>query len=217
MRRVTAIPALLCAAIAIGKPDTALAQEVTFSYGVDITSNYISKGTTQTDDKPALQPYIEVGYGLFYAGLWGSNVDFGATDIELDVYFGFAQSWGDVDFDIGFAQYLYRDDSTNYGEVIIQADWGASDRVTLGLDYYREVYFDENWFHLGASLSGLPWELTLSGGIASDFGSRDLGSDKNVWDIGLSRDITDNVSISLDAYGGNLDDETLVLTLSFFN
>lgn len=214
MREVLGVAGVL--AFAVGT--SAQAQEVSFSYGVDITSNYISKGTTQTEDRPAIQPYVELSYGLFYAGLWASNVRFGGeSDIELDIYAGITPTWGEVDFDIGFAQYLYRDDSTDYGELYIKADWAASERVTLGLDYYREVYADENWLYANASLSGLPWELTLSGGLGSDLGSRDLSSNKNVWDIGLSRDITDNSSIALHAYGGNLDDEALVLTLSFFN
>ena len=121
-----------------------MAQELALSYGVDVTSNYISKGSTQTEDHPAVQPYVEAAYGLFYGGLWASNVKFGgATDMEYDVYAGITPSWRNVDFDMGFARYFYRDDNTNYGEAYIKTDWAVSDRVTLGLDYYREVYADQ--------------------------------------------------------------------------
>ncbi|MEO1138966.1 MAG: TorF family putative porin [Pseudomonadota bacterium] len=197
---------------------SATAQELSFSYGVDITSNYISKGSTQTEDRPAIQPYLELNYGKFYTGLWVSNVRFdGASDIEYDVSLGVRPRWGPVDFDIGFAQYFYRDDNTDYGEAIIKADWVVSDRVMVGLDYYREVYADENWFYLNAALAELPWGLTLSGGVGSDFGSRDLPSDKYALDVGLSRDLSEHSSADLRFYGGNYDDELIVFTLSFFN
>jgi uncharacterized protein (TIGR02001 family) len=207
------------AAIVLGfTASTASAEELTFSYGVDITSNYISKGSTQTEDRAAVQPYLEASYGLFYAGLWASNARFGgANDIEYDVYAGFTPTWGSVDLDVGFARYFYRDDNTNYGEAYIKADMAATDRVTLGLDYYREVYADQNWLYLNAELADLPWGLTLSGGIGTDLGSRDLGSDKHAIDIGFSRDLSDHSSVDLRAYGGNYDDELVVLTVSFFN
>lgn len=123
-----AIP-VLAGALAIGlSANSAVAQELSFSYGVDVTSNYISKGSTQTEDGAAIQPYFEASYGLFYGGVWGSNVKFdGASDIEYDVYAGIRPSWGEIEFDIGFARYFYRDDNTNYGEAIIKADWAASD------------------------------------------------------------------------------------------
>ena len=57
----------------------------------------------------------------------------------------------------------------------------------------------------------------LSGRLGSDFGSRDLVSDKNIYDFGISHYTNDNAEVDLRAYGGNLDDETVVLTFSFFN
>lgn len=210
---------LFVSSLLIGVPaNGALAEELVFSYGVDITSNYIAKGSTQTEDGAAIQPYFGASYGLFYAGVWGSNVKFaGASDIEVDVYAGVTPSWGNFDFDISFARYLYRDDNTNYGEAIIKTDWAASDRVTLGLDYFREVYADQNWLYVNAELTELPWELTLSGGFGSDFGSQDLGHDKYAVDVGLSRSLNDNMSADLRFYGGSYSDELVVFTLSIFN
>lgn len=37
--------------------NSSLADDLSVSYGVDLTSNYISKGSTQTQDRPAIQPY----------------------------------------------------------------------------------------------------------------------------------------------------------------
>lgn len=218
VRRVRTCP-LLASMVFLGLSTSgAFAQELSFSYGVDFTSNYISKGSTQSEDRAAVQPYIEAAYGLFYGGLWASNARFGgATDIEYDVYAGVTPSWNNVDFDIGFARYFYRDDNTNYGEAYIKTDWAASDRVTLGLDYYREVYADQDWLYLNAELAELPWDLNLSGGVGTDLGSYDLSSDKYAMDIGLSRDLNANASADLRVYGSNHDDEKIVFTVSFYN
>lgn len=99
----------------------------------------------------------------------------------------------------------------------MKTDWAATDRVSLGLDYYREVYADQDWLYANFEIAELPWSLSLSGGVGTDFGSRDLGSDKYAMDIGLSRGITDYSAVDLRVYGGNYDDEVIVLTLSFFN
>jgi uncharacterized protein (TIGR02001 family) len=183
---------------------------VSLGYGVDITSNYISKGSTQTEDGPAIQPYAEAAYGPFYTGVWGSNVTFGgASDIECDIYFGVTPSWGDIDFDISFARYFYRDDNAIYGEAIIKTTWAASEHILIGVKYYREVYADQDWLYLNTELSELPLGLTLSGGVGSDLVSRNLSSRKNVGDIGLSCDLTSYMSADLRFFGGNYDDELI--------
>lgn len=210
---------IVAGAVTIGLfANSALSQELSFSYGVDITSNYISKGSTQTEDRPAIQPYVEASYSMFYTGLWASNVRFdGATDIEYDVYAGIMPNWGNVELDLGFVRYFYRDDNTKYGEAYVKADWPVSDRATLGIDYYREVYADQNWVYLNAAMASLPWDLTVSGGVGFDLGSRNLSSDKYAVDIGLSRDIGNHASADLRFHGGNFDDELVVFSISFFN
>ncbi len=48
-----------------------------FAYGVSLTTDYVSRGITQTGSDPAIQGYIEPTYGDFYVNIWSSNVDFG--------------------------------------------------------------------------------------------------------------------------------------------
>ncbi len=73
-------------------------------------SDYLFNGVSQTDEKPALQGSIDWSNNAgWYAGLWGSNVDFGDdTNAEIDYYLGFSQSidqhfW----YDVGVAHYTY--------------------------------------------------------------------------------------------------------------
>ncbi|MBX3652166.1 MAG: TorF family putative porin [Burkholderiales bacterium] len=85
---------------------------------VGVYSQYIFRGLTQTDRKPALQGGFDYSHSSgFYAGTWMSNVswlrDFGAysdgASLEMDFYGGFKGSIGKSDFgyDIGILQYYY--------------------------------------------------------------------------------------------------------------
>lgn len=149
--------------------------------------------------------------GLFYAGVWASNVSFGGkTDIEFDIYAGVTPEWSNAAFDFGFSRYLYPDDKTNYGETFAKVDWLVSDQLMLGLDYYREVYANQDWPYANAKVSELPWDFTLSGGVGSDLGSRNLSKDKYTFDVGVSRDFNDHSSIDLRFYGSNLDEERVI-------
>ena len=113
---------------------TAAAQEMksgfpgTFSANVALTSEYLFRGISQTDDAPALQGGFDyelpAGPVNLYLGVWGSNVDFneaagvdGAT-VEIDVYGGVNGSIGDtgLSWDVGFIYYAYpgADSSLDY-------------------------------------------------------------------------------------------------------
>ncbi|MEE2000476.1 TorF family putative porin [Alkalimonas sp. MEB108] len=74
-----------------------------------VTNNYLFNGVSQTDKKPAFQPGLvwEAGNG-FYAGFWGSNVDFGeGTKVEFDGYLGYYHQFKDFGLDVGLSQYTY--------------------------------------------------------------------------------------------------------------
>jgi len=186
--------------------------------GMAVTSNYLSKGSTQTSDRPAIQPNAEISYGIFYGNIWGSNVRFdGVDDVEIDLTAGIRPTFGNASFDIGFSQYLYFKDSTDYGEIIVKGDYAFTENFSAGFVYYREVYADQDFAYATASLSGLPWDLKLSGKFGSDFGSRNLSGDHIVWEAGVSRDIdfVEGASLDLRYYDGRLEPARFVVTLSF--
>lgn len=61
------------------------------SVNVTLTSDYVARGISQTRSRPALQGGLEwkTDTGLF-AGLWGSNVDFGGRErLELGFFLGY--------------------------------------------------------------------------------------------------------------------------------
>jgi len=71
-----ALLALSGAALADGsiKDAPAPAREFTYSITIGATSDYIFRGISTNNEKPAFQPSINFGYGILYWGAWGSNI-----------------------------------------------------------------------------------------------------------------------------------------------
>jgi len=80
------------------------------SSNLTLTSNYIWRGVSQTDDSAAVQGGVDYTINKhFYTGAWTSNVE-GANnvgDYELDVYGGYTNKFGNFDFDAGIITYQY--------------------------------------------------------------------------------------------------------------
>ena len=89
----------------------------TLTGNMGIYSQYIFRGLTQTDRKPALQGGLDYAHSSgFYAGTWMSNIswlrDFGGYSgggsLEADFYAGFKGTFGgDFGYDVGLLQYYY--------------------------------------------------------------------------------------------------------------
>ena len=73
-------------------------------------SDYLFNGVSQTQEDPAIQASFDwAGDTGWYAGVWGSNVDFGEdTNIEFDGYVGYYTALNDVlNLDVGIAPVSY--------------------------------------------------------------------------------------------------------------
>ena len=105
-----------------------------------ITSNYIWRGVSQTENQAAGQGGIDWGFGPgFYVGTWVSNVDFTAVEgqkgYEMDVYAGWGgeTSGGGFGWDLGVITYQYpMEPQINFTEVYGS---GTFSIVTIGLAY----------------------------------------------------------------------------------
>ena len=77
------------AMIALLLPSTELAEDLSFSGGVTVTSNSLSDGLSETGNSPAIQPYFELAKNGFYAGVWATNFkDDVGNRAELDLSLG---------------------------------------------------------------------------------------------------------------------------------
>lgn len=137
---------------------TGYAQEV--SGNVTLTSNYIFRGVTQTGDGPAIQGGFDFANEGFYAGVWGSSVDFSDdTTMELDLYAGFTATAGGWDLDFGGIYYLYPDSPQNPSQDFVEVYGGASRDLggvvfDVKLSYSPEFYLEVgNAFYLESGLA----------------------------------------------------------------
>jgi uncharacterized protein (TIGR02001 family) len=123
-----------------------------FSATVTAVSDYDFRGVTQSAQDPALQASVDFAADTgFYAGIWGSNVDFGNGDpnIEVDYYAG----WGggeDVTWDLGILYYTYvGSGGGNYPEAYLGVGWKYFEaKAWYGWNYAgtdgNERYFEGN-------------------------------------------------------------------------
>jgi uncharacterized protein (TIGR02001 family) len=89
-------------------------RKFTYSFNIGATSDYIFRGVSQTSNDPAIQGGADVGWGILYAGVWASRVDFDdapPANAEVDWYGGIRPTWkspfGDMNLDFGVIYYSY--------------------------------------------------------------------------------------------------------------
>ena len=105
------------------------------SGNVALTSNYIWRGVTQNMEDPAIQGGfdLETKSG-FYAGVWGSSVDFGGDEsTEIDVYAGYGLELGGVGLDFGAIAYTYHGGDAASGD--FEEVYAGVSFAGLGLTY----------------------------------------------------------------------------------
>ncbi len=177
------------------------------------TSDYIFRGFSQTAEDPAVQGGVDATYGLFYAGVWVSNLDFGETstagqdvaNVELDLYAGVTPKLGQFDFDLGVIWYLYpgaRDPGAELDYVELKAAVSTEifKSLTGGITYYYSPEFTGETGTAHAVEGSLSYELpaimkvtpSVSGLVGYQqvadltFSSTDANDDEYLyWNIGL--------------------------------
>ena len=102
----------------------------TLSATTAFTTDYIFRGISNSGENPAVQPEFDLTYGMFYAGIWGSNTRFSPDDIEIDYYAGIAPNWNfnssTVTFNIGGLYYTFPGfNSIDYFELKTGASWAG--------------------------------------------------------------------------------------------
>jgi uncharacterized protein (TIGR02001 family) len=81
-----------------------------------VVSDYDFRGISQTAKDPAFQLSVNYAHDSgFYAGVWGSNIDFGPGDpnVEIDAFAGFAggDAVESIGYDVGVTYYSYVSES----------------------------------------------------------------------------------------------------------
>ena len=158
------------------------------SANVSFASDYIWRGMTQSDG-PAIQGGFDyAAENGFYAGIWGSNVNFNdGAGSELDYYFGYGFDAGSIGVDIGYLAYEYPKNET-------------------GLDF-EEIY-------VGLSMGDLGLLFAMGQDGAPDYTEVSYGIGAVSLSYGQYDDYGDNLGIS---YGFGCGSYDCVLTYSDFS
>lgn len=161
IRKVQFLAVAAAAAFSGFAASPASAEEFSYSFNIGGFSDYRFRGFSQTDKGPAVQGGLDLGYGIGYAGVWASNVDFGPDanghDIataEVDFYAGIKPVMGPVTFDLGVIYYWYpKSKDTCCGGVpgateldYVELKVGASGNLTNELSVGATFYWSPDYF-----------------------------------------------------------------------
>ena len=185
-------------AVLMGLPSVAYGQtdESGAGAGVDISANlsvvsdYRFRGLSLSDRDPAVQGGLDASHTSgFFLGTWASTVaDTGGSNVEIDLYGGYANAVAGVDYSVMAVGYVYPGgEGVNYYEFFGNAERtvGAA-TVKLELAYIPEQdnFSDSNFYvSTGADveLPRTPFVLNVGFGRESSVGFR-----KWDWLAGLS-------------------------------
>jgi len=187
-----------------------------FTATATITSDYIFRGLSQTDENPAVQASFEYKHPVgFYMGVWGSNVaDYVSEgNVELDLYAGFKKEiMENLAYDLSVIYYWYPGDSQDPERNYVEAHAGLNYAFTklplepnlgLGFNYSPNFYGEDgNAYYVSGTLRlTLPYQFALGFELGYQYveGDKATGNGKGLdgedgydylcWRIGLSKEL----------------------------
>lgn len=183
--------------------------EFTPSASVSLTTDYMWRGVSQTNNDPAIQGSFDLAHesGL-YAGVWGSNVEFGDQDtsMELDVYGGFSREtdFGGtlpfaIEYDLGVLHYEYTaSPDANFTELYFGASVSPFDNFNFSAYYYYGLKIHHakpgEYTDLSADYTFFPdslgsFTVLAHVGYSNQKDSDVWGDDYWDWKVGVAKDI----------------------------
>lgn len=197
MKTKSFLQALAIASMAVTAPSLAMAQDestspFSWAFGAALTTDYISRGITQTDHGIAVQGWVELGLSDLYVNVWASNVDIPPDDIEIDLAVGWRPTLGPVTLDLGYVRYFYPDSGLSLGEAYIKAGADLSETVHIGGSFFIDPDSSATYVEANASIA-LPKNFGISGAV----GFVDGGTDWTVWNVGAFWTWNDKVTVDV--------------------
>ena len=143
------------------------------SANVTLTSDYVYRGITQTNEDPALQGGFDYSHASgFYLGVWASSLEFNggtsdAPSIEIDIYGGMSGEFQNgLGWDVGALYYYYPEQNEDvdgdydflelYGSLSYTWDTEYQPTADIGVAYSPDFYGEEDtgiWVHGGLGFS----------------------------------------------------------------
>lgn len=200
--------ACIMAIAGLGLCSEARAQDVSgpnISANVAVTSDYVFRGVSQTQEDPAIQGGVDLTQGGLYAGAWASNVDFGdgETDAEIDLYAGVRPELAGFSWDVGVVGYLYASQPDgadyDYAEFKVAASRAVGPATLGAAVYYSPDFFgaseDEATYAEVNGAFSLADKWTVSGAVGRQWVSSDF--DYTTWNLGAAYQLTDRLALDV--------------------
>lgn len=207
---------VLSGLMAVVVPGTvAQANEITLSFGLPVVSEYVSDGIRYSDGV-AFQPYAEVGFGGFFAGVYTTNVDADLTgaDRETGLSLGYRGDAGSFSYDVSVNYYMYDEafedfPVEDYAETVASGTFAVSETLYVTGEIAIAPEYDQTGLSARVDyytpVEGLALDATF-GRVDANYGSW------NYWSAGASYSIQDTVTLSLAYHDSNVnEDETGLL------
>lgn len=188
------------------------------SFNVGASTDYVFRGISQTDEEPQLFAGADLsGPNGFYAGVWGSNVDFSffgddETDVEVDFYAGVKPVIGNTTLDFGVIYYTYwgqPDDiaELNYVEFKAAASHAIGPATVGAAVFYSPEFTGETDEAVYYEVNGA-YTATDRLSFSAALGHQDVSfdGDYTTWNVGGTFLITPNIGLDLRYHGTDADD-----------
>jgi uncharacterized protein (TIGR02001 family) len=152
------------------------ANQLEFSFRGGFATDYMYRGTTLSDHKPAVGAAIEATFSQLYAGAAVTSVKLPTQPAaEIAISGGVRRTIGNIDFDLGVSYFLYPGEiSTSPGTDYWQAAIRADKRIAESLRVAGGFAYSPNVSNTGA------WSWYAAGGVGFDVPSRLLPADIGV-------------------------------------
>lgn len=197
--------------------------EHTVAFNVGVVSQYIYRGLTQSNYRPAVQGGVDYTHASgFYAGVWASSItwlrNFGISNsqVEIDTYLGFKNTVGDFTYDVGYLRYNYPG-STAVGFTKPDTDEiyiaGTIKEYTLKYSHGVSNVFgtadSKNTYYLDFTAAWpLPQSMTLTAHIGHQKfkGENADAATYTDWKLELAKDFGGGITGAVGYTGTNADD-----------
>jgi uncharacterized protein (TIGR02001 family) len=207
---------VLGAALAAGLATAAQAgdNKLALSGSATITTDYMFRSVSNSDQKPAVQPEFDLTYGMFYGYIWGSNTHapvYG-DGIEIDYGAGITPKWKDITFNIAGLYYTYPGASSiNYFELRTSAAYTFGEKLTLSLgnwwspdNFGAGTQSDALEFGAAYAFSGKLFNFfspSISGAVGRQwYEKQQVYPDYTYWNAGLTLGFMDHWSADIRYY-----------------
>jgi uncharacterized protein (TIGR02001 family) len=159
----TAVVMVVCSTLGVGAGVVFAEEEKksifdleNFSATFTLATDYVFRGVSQTDSKPAVQGSLDYAHPIgIYLGVWGSNVnsDISKGGVELDYYIGYGtELFTNFNMDLSVLYYSYpgggSDPEPNYFEGHLGLDYKLANlplTPKIGAGYwYSPNFFGED-------------------------------------------------------------------------